>query len=138
MIWIQYNDADFRARFAAFNYAVTYPEPTLQSYWNLAGDFINTRCSALSKNQLTSAMNLMTAHLTQLNTLAASGQSAGVMTSASIDKVSVTVQPPPEVNQWQWWCNQTPYGQQLLALLQVASVGGFYFGGFPTATDLRR
>ena len=77
-------------------------------------------------DRLTLALNFMTAHLVYLNQIANSGQNTALMQGATIDKVSVQLTPPPEAGQWQWWLNQSPYGQSLLALLQVASVGGFY------------
>ncbi|OWK47571.1 hypothetical protein FRUB_01270 [Fimbriiglobus ruber] len=43
------------------------------------------------------------------------------MTGATIDKISVTLEPPPAPNAWQYWLQSSPYGQQLLALLQVVS-----------------
>ncbi len=48
---------------------------------------------------------------------------------ATIDKVHVGLEVPSLKNQWQWWLMTSPYGMQLLALLQVWSVGGQYIGG---------
>jgi hypothetical protein len=53
------------------------------------------------------------------------------MQTANIDKVNVSLTPPPLKNQWQWWLSISPWGQQLWALLQVNSVGGHYIGGSP-------
>jgi len=73
-----------------------------------------------------------------LSAKANSGDVAGVVTAATIDKISVTLMPPPGLNQWQWWLNQTPYGQQLLALLQIAAAGGrFYSAGKPVVGVFR-
>jgi hypothetical protein len=109
-------------------------------YWNEATAYIsnNTASGGLTQQQRYRAINLMTAHLAVLNTQAAAGQQAGLVQGATIDKISVQLTPPPEVNQWQWWLNQTQYGQQLLALFQVAAAGGFFVGGFPTTYTLRR
>lgn len=126
---IQYNDATFRALFPAFASTVTYPLQTLSLYWGVATSYISKYpqwCEGVTIEQQTLMLNQMTAHVTQLNTLAATGQQGGIVTSASVGAVSVTTQPPPEVNQWQWWLNQTPYGQMLLALMEVLTVGGFY------------
>jgi hypothetical protein len=43
----------------------------------------------------------------------------------------------PLKNQWGWWMQISGYGQQLWALLQVKSVGGFYIGGTPTMSAFR-
>lgn len=59
------------------------------------------------------------------------------MNSATIDKVTIGVTPPPFPNQWQWWLSTTVYGANLLALLQANSVGGFYIGGWPQTSSFR-
>ncbi len=124
---IQYNDTQFRALFPAFASTVTYPMATLSLYWGVATSYISqyAQCDVTLAQQ-TLALNQMTAHITQLNTMAATNQQAGIVTGAGVGAVNVTLQPPPEVNQWEWWLNQTPYGQMLLALFQVITVGGFY------------
>lgn len=140
MTCIQFNYATFIQYYTQFSNDALYPSQTLQLYWNEATSYINTNpCyGGLTLQQRTRALNLMTAHLTNLNALAAAGQGAGLMQSATIDKISVTLTPPPEATQWQWWLNQTPYGQQLLAMLDMISAGGFSVGGFPTVSTLRR
>lgn len=141
MATIFFNDQNFRALFPPYSSTSAFPSSVLQLYWDTATAYINDRlnCSGgLKPAQQTLALNLMTAHLTYLTQLSNSGQAGGITTAATVDKVSVTLQPPPEVNQWQWWLNQSPYGQELLALLQIAAVGGLYIGGFPTAYSLRR
>ena len=140
MTCIQYNDANFRALFPAFSNTETYPLATLQMYWNVSTNYINSFTSwcGLNLSQQTLALNQMTAHVTQLNKLAADGQDPGLIQAATIDKISVTLTPPPEVTQWQWWLNQTPYGKQLLAMFDMLSAGGFFVGGYPTTFSLRR
>lgn len=126
---IQYNDTSFRALFPAFKSTITYPLSSLSLYWGVATQYISQwpQCpEGMNIAQQTLALNQMTAHITQLNTMAATGQQIGIVTAAGVGAVNVSLQPPPEVDQWQWWLNQTPYGQMLLALLQVATVGGFY------------
>ena len=128
---INYNDAAFRALFPTFANGTTYPQSTIQGYWNQATTYISNQsggCYFGGANfaQQTQALNLMTAHLLFLSGQIQAGNIGGVVSGATIDKVNVTLDPPPKPNQWQWFLNQTPYGQQLLALLQVVSVGGFY------------
>jgi Protein of unknown function (DUF4054) len=137
---IQFNYANFVQYYAQFNNSVAYPEQTLQLYWDEATTYIsnNIRSGGLSIPQRTRAINLMTAHLAVLNGQAQAGQQTGLVQGATIDKISIQLTPPPEVDQWQWWLNQTQYGQQLLALFQVAAAGGFFVGGFPTVNTLRR
>ncbi len=122
--------AAFRLLFPAFASTTQYPDSTIQIYWTTAMAYITTgyrNCYfGMKPAQQTLALNQMTAHLLYLSGLAVAGNTPGVVVGATIDKVSVTLEPPPAPNQWQWYLNQSPYGQQLLALLQVASVGGFY------------
>lgn len=131
MSCINYNDAAFRALFPAFANPTAYPQAMLQAYWDTATAYISNRnggCYAggMTLAQQTLALNQMTAHLVALSGLIAAGQTPGVMVGATIDKISITLEPPPAPNQWSYWLQSTPYGQQLLALLQVASAGGFY------------
>ena len=80
---------------------------TTDNYGDLCGD-----CRIL-------AIYLMTAHLLTLQDMIANGDTSGGMeTSASIDKVSVTLTPPPSTNAFDYWLGLTKYGTELLALLQ--------------------
>jgi hypothetical protein len=131
MTLIAYNDTSFRSLFPALANSDQYGSALPQTYWTVATAYISDRnggcyTGGLTLAQQTLALNLMTAHLVALTNLVSTGNTPGVTTAASIDKISVTLEPPPASNNWQYWLNQTPYGQQLLALLQVASVGGFY------------
>lgn len=129
MAAIQYNDANFRMLFPAFTSTATYPEALLQLYWNCATDYINA-CQQWwgvnGANQLTLALNQMTAHITYVMGLAAAGQSTGITVSAGIDKINTAIMPPPVKNMWQYWLATSPYGQQLLALLEAKAVGGYF------------
>lgn len=131
MAIVPFNVADFRALFPAYADSDRYPDAMLQAYWDTATAYVSDRkggcyVGGMTAAQQKLALNQMTAHLVYLSGLIAAGNTPGVMTGATIDKISVTMEPPPATNQWQWWLNQSPYGQQLLSLLQVASVGGFY------------
>lgn len=124
----------FIVQFPAYSNPTTYPEATLQVYWDVATNYVsdNTNCAVLNENSQIYALNLMTAHMAYLNGLIAGGQVPGLVQSAQIDKINVDLTPPPLPNQFAWWLSLTPYGQQLYALLQVSSVGGFYIGGTAT------
>lgn len=130
MAQVQYNETLFRATFPAFASTTVYPNTVIEMYWNLATNFISKwpQCGGgmRFKDQQPYAINLMAAHLLQLGTQAAAGQAGGVVTASTVGSVSVTLKEPPATNQWQFWLNQTPYGQQLLALLELIAVGGFY------------
>ncbi|OWK42459.1 DUF4054 domain-containing protein [Fimbriiglobus ruber] len=128
---IQYNDSAFRSLFPAYANTVLYPAAMVQAFWDTATAYVSNRkggcyTGGMTVAQQTLALNQMTAHLLYLNGQIAAGNTPGVMTGATIDKISITLEPPPAPNAWQYWLQSTPYGQQLLALLQVVSAGGFY------------
>lgn len=146
-IVIDFDIAYFRKAFPAFANPAAFSDEMLQMYWDWATYYVsdvnygwlsnlnsptNPAVPGRSPGYARSrAIQLMMAHLLQLQVLNAAGQQGGIVTQATVDKVSVGLEPPPIPNQWQWWLNGTPYGQQLLALLQVKSAGGFYNGGVP-------
>lgn len=126
-----YNDNQFRCLFPAFVNATTYPECNLSMYYDTAGLFVaNTNFGFLSAAGATQqCLYLLTAHLAKIGSDTAEGEDTGITVAATIDKISVTMQQFQYPNQWQFWLGSTPYGRQLLALLQVKSVGGFYVPG---------
>lgn len=127
-----YDDTQFRAAFPAFANQAIYPAVTLQGYYCAAQSFVqNTKYGWLGCCGTPQALNLLTAHFATLAAQIAQGMTPGIETQASIDKISVSVMEPPIKNMWQYWLAQTPYGQQLLALLQSKTVGGFYAAGGP-------
>jgi hypothetical protein len=92
----------------------------------------------LKDEQRQYALNLMTAHLLYLSDLIAKGSPTGIVTSASEGAVSIGLAPPPAKNQFQFWLNQSPYGQQLLALLRVKGAVGVYVGGATVLSNFRQ
>lgn len=141
MTTISFDVAAFRIAYPAFSDVTKYPTVTLDMYWDTSTQYISNQdygCWMLSDGARVLALNLLTAHLAALFTIIAGGETPGVLTAATIDKISVTMQAPPLRTQWQWWLNQTPYGQQLLALLQVHTAGGAYFGGSPELSAFRK
>lgn len=129
----------FRISYPAFASTVNFPDATLQLFWNNGTAYIaNSNYGWLNCDKRYLALTLMTAHLAQLSVLIANGQVPNIIQSSTIDKITVTLTPPPVPNQWRWWLCITAYGQQLLALLQVNSAGGFYIGGFPERQGFRK
>ena len=121
----------FQQQIPLYSNATLYPESLVQIYWDAAINYVSDvgNFGAIQGTARQYALNLMTAHLIFVANLAASQQVPALMESATIDKVSIKLTPPPIPNQWQWWLNQSPYGQLLLAQLQAQSVGGFYASG---------
>ena len=137
---ITFDVTTFRLQFPAFADPVKYPDALLQQNWDMATCYISNTDYGLSLtgNCLVLALNYMTAHLTALNNITAANQLPSLQTSATVDKVSVTTTPPPLKTQLQWWLSLTPYGQQLYALLQVKSAAGWYIGGLPETSAIRK
>lgn len=134
MAQIIFNPTAFRALFPAFADPTKYPDATMLAYADQASAYISDQtggccCSGMSLKQQTLALNQMTAHLLFLSGIVAGGETPGVLTGATIDKVSVQFEAPPSSNNWKFWLNQSPYGQALLALLLLAGVGGTYIPG---------
>jgi len=128
---LTFDYALFIAQCPAYANSVMYPQATLQEYWNSATNYVSDigNFGFIQGTKRQFALNLMTAHLVFYAGLVANQQVPALMQTATIDKVSIGVTPPPLPNQWQWFLNISPYGQQLLALLQVNSVGGAYISG---------
>lgn len=140
---IQYDDALFRTQIPAYSDPVAYQTAMIQNWWTVGSNYVTNQyggcyTGGLNLASQALALNLMAAHLLFLSGIIANGETPGVVTGATIDKVSVTLEPPPNTNNWQYWLQTSPYGQQLLALLEVSSVGGFYFGGTPVYPAFRR
>ena len=94
---------------------------TTKSYSNnhrVASYQINDKYGILSGDSLKLAIYLFTAHLLVLQKNIAQGQySSGIANTATVDKVSVSMVPPPSLGAFEYWLNQTQYGSELLALL---------------------
>lgn len=145
----QYDDTAFRALFPEFSDTTKYSSVLLSAYWDVANEFV-TQDSApwavLSGSNVDFILNLLTAHFLTLglqNQTAANkgkvGQAqGGFVSSASIGEVSVTKVAPPTTDMFDWWLAQSPYGQQLLAFLEIKAVGGLSVGGMPERQGFRK
>ncbi|EGG4117014.1 DUF4054 domain-containing protein [Salmonella enterica subsp. enterica serovar Gatineau] len=145
MAAITFDAALFRKQIPAYADPEKYPDATIESWWEQAACYISTEDYGwLNGNSRALAINLMTAHLMTLSTAASSGAgqtagAGGIVTGATIDKVSVTLAAPPSAtDEWEYWLSLTPFGQRLLALLRSKSVGGFYVGLYPELSAFRK
>jgi hypothetical protein len=138
---ITFSPTAFRGYYPQFANATTYPDAALDSWFWQASQFVSTtpmsNWAMLTGLAQLYALNLFTAHIGAIAALITSGQTPAFETSAAIDKIRVTVQPPPNPTQFAWWLNLTPYGQQLAAMLATKTAGGFYTGGSPTRFGFR-
>lgn len=136
MAAIQFDKASFRIKFPAFT---GHPDDRLDLYWDVATGYISSDDYGLLNGKARAhALDLMTAHLVTLADMVSAGESPGIETAATVDKVSVTMTPPPVKSQFQYWLNLTGYGKELLALLQSKAVGGLYIGGIPERSAFRK
>lgn len=139
MATIVFDVAAFRIAFPAFANETTYPDATLQAYWDAACCYISPADYGwLHGDCRARALNLMTAHLAALSTMIANGQAVGVGQSATVGAVSVSMVPPPIKSGFQYWLCTTPYGIQLWALLSAKAAGGLYVGGLPEKSAFRK
>lgn len=87
------------------------------------------------------AWMLVVAHMLYLRQKQEAGENQpGTITSATIDKVSVSFAAPPQGTSEDHWFNLTPYGQQLLALLakcKKTNSAPFYVGSMPERSAFR-
>jgi hypothetical protein len=129
MAIIEFSAEKFRLRFPYFT-EEKFPDEELEKYWEMAICYISaTDYGCLSGDCRELAIQLMTAHLAIIGKNAETGDTTGFVNSATIDKITVSLTPPPAGSQYTWWLSLTTYGQQLLALLKSKVAGGCYIGG---------
>jgi hypothetical protein len=130
MSTLAFNAQQFRVLFPAFGNTLFYSDETLQIYWDAATIHVSPQdCGALDGNARLRAIYLMMAHMMEAAKAAASGDSIGVIQSATIEKISVSMVSPPIGTQLQWWLSTTAYGRELLIILSSAAVCGMYING---------
>lgn len=145
MAAITFDAALFRKQIPAYADPDKYPDSVIESWWEQAACYISTEDYGwLNGNSRALAINLMTAHLMTLGAAASVGATrvagaGGIVTGATIDKVSVTLAAPPTAtDEFNYWLSLTPFGVRLLALLQAKAVGGFYVGLYPELSAFRK
>jgi hypothetical protein len=126
--------------FVPDTFRLLYPQFAAQTDEQLLAMATEAQCFLADTgcNCSSQMLMLMVAHLLTLAAQARTGGVSGQVTSATIDKVSVSVAPPPGGDDaWAYWLGLTPYGLQLLALLKRCTAGGFYVGGLPERAAFR-
>lgn len=124
----------------AADFLATFPEfegtsiPLIDSFITQAEAYISTENYGILQNKSrVLAIELMTAHLMTINDrIVKDKQSQAVfVASANIHDVSVSLVPPTNANQYEFWLNLTVYGTRLWALLSTKTPCGFYVAGSP-------
>ncbi len=111
-------------------FASSPAEATLEVYFAMALNYANDGWDnwrgGFSGAALDMVLNLLTAHIAQIQAQIAAGQDSVIVTASGIDKVSVSLLAPPVKDMFQYWLATTPYGKQVLALARARFAGGFY------------
>jgi hypothetical protein len=122
-----FNYALFQQQCPAFASAPT--EAVLQTYFGMACQYADPNdnwCFGFNGDSLDMVLNLLTAHIAEIQSLIAAGEDSVIVTSATVDKVAVSLMEPPVKDSFQYWLYTTPYGKQVLALARAKFAGGFY------------
>lgn len=134
--------AAFRRALPAFADSTFYSDAAITAAAGMADCYISTSSRWYRCEQCAGLMQmLITAHLLQLNgTEFVPGAAAtGVMTSASIDGVSVGFAVnTANKGSFMSWLDKTPYGEQLSGLLSRFSRSIGYIGGSPERRGFRK
>lgn len=122
---------DFRQSMPQFSNETDYSNEIVNISIERAGYYINGGNCTCPCNWRGYAYKLMVAHLLTLSTKAMNGDNSasGRITSTSIDKISVSLDTPQTKDDWAYWLSLTPYGLELLALLNSKAPAGIYSGG---------
>lgn len=122
---------DFRQSMPQFSDITKYPDEMVDLSIDRAGYYINGGKCTCPCNWRGYAYKLMVAHLLTISTKVMSGDSSanGRITSTSIDKISVSLDVPQTKDSLDYWLSLTPYGLELLALLNAKAPAGIYSGG---------
>ena len=135
---IVFDIAEFRIKYPVFD---SISDSVVLRAFDSAEMFIsnNTSCY-LTESRLKYVLYLMTAHILQIGIDSSSngGGSAGIVSSASIDKISVSFEARINKTAFQYFLNKTIYGEEILALFSLWSAGGYYIGGSNATLGFKR
>lgn len=119
--------AAFRAQFPGQFPVPSQTDAKIQILWDIAICYISDIDEGVLQGDCRrKAINYVVAHLITLNDKATAGQAPGFLESATIDKISVSIQSFESKTQFAWWMNQTIFGQAAYAMLQAKGAGGRY------------
>lgn len=136
---IKFNITEFRKRFEAFSNTSDFPDEVLELRWEISVNYISDNVyGRLSSKQRELGLQLLTAHLLILQQNRQSGVASSQVSSVGEGRESVSFETPPAANNFRWWLGLTQYGQELLSLLEINSVGGLYIGGLPERSAFRK
>ena len=126
---------NLRNAFPEFGDVSKYPNEYIQRFITMATMYISTVSGRIRDDVRVLAIEYMTCHLITLSAIDGQGHSqgdgngGGVLTSASIESVSVAFQGVIADNSFEQWIQSTPYGKMYWALLQANNPAGIYWVG---------
>jgi len=132
------NIQTFRASFSLYADEATYPDELLNAQYEIGKCYIADNNCTIAEPCREYALQSMLAHLLYIRDQVNSGNNVGIITQASEGEVSVSLATPVVDDEWHYWFNSSPFGRELIALLDVQSVGGFYVGGNPERRAFRK
>lgn len=123
-------------------FAASPVQATLQIYFDMATQYADPNdnwCGGFNGAALDLVLNLLTAHIAKIQQYITDGQDIVIVSSSTIDKVSVSLLNPPIKDSFQYWLMTTPYGKQIAALARAKFSGGFYSApGLPERRAFRK
>lgn len=122
------------------DFLINYPEFDNSIYtsylpiaFRQAFNYVNLRYKCFDEETKRAVIYLLTAHLSVLKVQAvnnsAQGGQGGLVASASVGEVSVSYTTIPNQDNISYWLSLTPYGLELLALLEDLMPVCRYIGG---------
>ncbi len=128
----------FRTNFPLYSDESTYTDMLLETQFEIGKCFIADNDCTFPEKCREYALQLMLAHLMYCRNESNAGNNSGVIQSASEGDVSVSFAVPNIDDSWTYWFQLSPFGKELLAMLNAQSVGGFYVGGMPERKGFRK
>lgn len=134
---------NLRNAFPEFGDTSKYPNEYIQRFITMATMYISTVSGIIRDDVRILAIEYMTCHLMTLSAIdgqgnaQGDGNSGGVLSSASIESVSVAFQAVIASDAFEQWIQSTPYGKMYWALLQANTPTGIYWVGVKRAFGIR-
>ena len=128
----------FRTNFPLYSDESTYTDMLLETQFEIGKCFIADNDCTFPEKCREYALQLMLSHLLYCRNESNSGNNSGVIQSATEGDVSVSFAVPNIDDSWTYWFQLSPFGKELLAMLNAQSVGGFYVGGMPERKGFRK
>lgn len=125
---ITFSVADFRAINPEFADVAKYPDSLIQLRYTEAQCYNTFTAPCITVECNTLLAYYLTAHILKLAISESSGDDTGQISSATIDKISVSKKTFDARNALEDWLFQTAYGKKYKAMLKSASAGLRFIG----------